>query len=108
MGRDPSPSIERSEQAVDGCLQCQRVEAYVAGFSEGLISCRFERDDAAEELAPCGLRVRRLRPRQRTGESACGLGCQVGECRSEPPPGAAKIRPREDPGRPRDPAADLA
>src|SRR3984893_5750591 len=96
MGCDPSPSIQRPEQAVDGCLQCQRMEAYVAGFSQGLINCRFERDDPAEELAPLGLRVRRLRPRERTGESACGLGRQVGECRSEPPPGAAEIGPSEE------------
>ena len=51
MGRDPPPSIERSEQAVDGSLQCQRVEAHMAGFSEGLVNRRFERDDAAKELA---------------------------------------------------------
>jgi hypothetical protein len=86
------------------------MEADVAGFSERLINCRFERDDAAKEFNPLGLRLRRLRPRQdqHPGESACGLGHQVRECRGEPPPRAAEIGPGEDHARTRDPDADLA
>src|SRR5258708_13028979 len=110
MCRDCPPSIQRPEQAVNGCLQCQHMEADVAGFSERLINCRFERDDAAKEFNPLGLRLRRLRPRQdqHSGEAACGLGYQVRECRGEPPPRTAEIGPGEDHARARDPDADLA
>ena len=81
MRRNSAPTIERSEQAVDGGLQCRRVVAQMAGFSERLVDYRFERDDAPDELAPLGLRVRQLRPRQcqRAGKSARDVGRQIGE-----------------------------
>ena len=74
------PSSAR-EQAVDGGLQCRRVVAHVAGLPERLVDHRVERDDAPDEFASLGLRVRQLRPRQcqHAGKSARDLGRQIGE-----------------------------
>ena len=81
MCGNSTPTIERSEQAVDGGLQCRRVVAQVAGFSERLVDCRFERDHAADELAPARLRVRQFLPGkgQHVGKSARYRNPQIGE-----------------------------
>ena len=81
MCGNSTPTIERSEQAVDGGLQCRRVVAQVAGFSERLVDCRFERDHAADELAPARLRVRQFRAGggQHAGKSLPYRNPQIGE-----------------------------
>jgi hypothetical protein len=81
MRGNATPTIERPEQAVDGGLQCRRVVAQVAGFSERLVDCRFEQDHVADELAPARLRVRQFLPGegQHAGKSARYRNPQIGE-----------------------------
>jgi hypothetical protein len=53
----------------------------VAGFAHRLIDHRVKRDDAADELASFGLRIRRfwLPSCEHAGKSARNLGRQIGE-----------------------------
>src|SRR5258708_39143812 len=98
MCRNSAPTIQRSEQAVDGCLQNRRVVAHVAGFSERLVDDRVERNDALDEIASLGLRIRQLRSRQcqHAAKSTCDLNSQTCECTCKSPPAAAEIGPGED------------
>ena len=61
MRRNSAPAVQRSEQAVDGCLQLRRVVAHVAGFSEHLINDGVKCDHAPGELAALGFRFGQLR-----------------------------------------------
>ena len=61
MCRNAAPTRQRCEQAVHRGMQRRRPVAQVAGLSERLVDHRIERDDAAQEFAPLGLRVRHLR-----------------------------------------------
>ena len=109
MDRNPAPTIERSEQAVDGRLQRRRVVANLAGFAEHLVDDRVELNDASNERTSLGLRVRQLRSResQHAGKSAHDLGRQIGERPSKPPLCAAEIGAGEDDAGAHDPNADL-
>jgi hypothetical protein len=79
--RNSAPTIQGSEQAVDGALQCRRTVADVTGLSERLVDHRVKRDDTPDEFAPLGSRIRQLRARQRqhAGKPACDLCGQTGE-----------------------------
>jgi hypothetical protein len=81
MCRHSAPTIQRSEQALDGILQYRGVGAHVTGFPERLVDDRVERDSAPNKLAALRLGVRSLRPcrRERAGKSDCDLGRQIGK-----------------------------
>ena len=81
MCRNSAPTIQGSEQAVDGALQHRGAVAHVTGLSERLVDHRVKRDDPPNEFAPLGLRIRQLRARQRqhAGKPACDLCGQTGE-----------------------------
>jgi hypothetical protein len=74
-----TPTIQRPEQAVDGCLECPRVVADVAGFSDRLVDYRIKRDDASNDLASLGLGIRQLwsRKNEHAPESNRDLGRKV-------------------------------
>src|ERR1700721_853 len=110
MRRDASPTAQRSEKAIYGCLQRWRVVAYLARLSESLVDYRIEGDDATDQLASFRLCLCQLPPgpRQRTGKPVDDLDRQIGQGRCRPPLGAAKISAREDDAGANDPDADLA
>ena len=78
LPRQPSSAANRPWTAV---CNVDDLVAQVAGLPERLVDHRVERDDAADEFASLGLRVRQLRPRQRqhAGKSARDIGRQIGE-----------------------------
>jgi hypothetical protein len=74
-----TPTIQRPVQAMDGCLECPRVVADVAGFPHCLVDHRIKRDNASNELASLGLRIRQLwsRKNEHTPESNRDLGRKI-------------------------------
>jgi hypothetical protein len=82
----------------------------VAGFPERLINDGVERDDAPDELAALGFRVRQLSlcKSEHAAKSTHDLGRKICKLICEPALGAAEIGTGEDDASAHDPYADLA